>query len=179
MFLMFLRSHWRHPIDPQEAISAFRSRSAGGLSNIGIEDGVTRPQVETSTVEMRMTTCRLALVAIIGVASMFALQTPAQARSPSDGRWSVAIFGQSGSCQGGSYQYELQIVNGIVYYGGSDARITGRVNERGAVYVRVSTSDRSAVGSGRLSRNVGWGTFRGQAPSGICAGTWSARRTGG
>ncbi|HXW30988.1 MAG TPA: hypothetical protein VEK55_16635, partial [Xanthobacteraceae bacterium] len=89
------------------------------------------------------------------------------------------ISGQSGSCQGGSYQYELQIVNGIVYYAGSDARITGRVNANGAVYVRVWTSDRSAVGSGRLSRNIGGGTFRGQAPSGICAGIWSARRTGG
>ena len=64
-------------------------------------------------------------------------------------------------------------------YPGNDARITGRVNAKGSVYVRVSTSDRSAVGSGRLSRNVGWGAFRGQAPSGMCAGTWSAQRTGG
>jgi hypothetical protein len=126
-----------------------------------------------------MATCRLALVAIMAMMSVFALETRAQARSPSDGRWSVFISGQSGSCQGGSYQYELQIVNGIVYYAGSDARITGRVNAKGAVYVRVWTSDRSAVGSGRLSHNVGGGTFRGQAPSGLCAGTWSARRTGG
>ena len=126
-----------------------------------------------------MTACRLAIVAIMGVASVLALESRAQARSPSDGRWNVFISGQSGSCQGGSYQYELQIVNGIIYYPGSDARITGRVNSSGAVYVRVYTSDRSAVGSGRLSRGVGGGTFRGQAPSGLCAGTWSARRTGG
>ena len=126
-----------------------------------------------------MTACRLAIIAIMGVASVFALENRAQARSPSDGHWSVSISGQSGSCQGGSYQYELQIVNGIVYYTGNDARITGRVNSQGAVYVRVWTSDRSAVGSGRLSRSVGGGTFRGQAPSGLCAGTWSARRTGG
>jgi hypothetical protein len=126
-----------------------------------------------------MATRRLALVAIMTLISVFALETRAQARSPSDGHWSVAISGQSGSCQGASYQYELQIVNGIVYYAGSDARITGRVNAKGAVYVRVWTSDRSAVGSGRLSQNVGGGTFRGQAQSGLCAGTWSARRTSG
>jgi hypothetical protein len=126
-----------------------------------------------------MTACRLAIVAIMGMASVLALENRAQARSPSDGHWSVFISGQSGSCQGGSYQYALQIVNGIIYYPGSDARITGRVNSRGAVYVRVWTSDRSAVGSGRLSGGVGGGTFRGQAPSGMCAGSWSARRTGG
>jgi hypothetical protein len=126
-----------------------------------------------------MTACRLAIIAIVGIVSLFATENRAQARSPSDGQWSVSISGQSGSCQGGSYQYQLQIVNGVVYYGGSDARITGRVNSSGAVYVRVWTSDRSAVGSGRLSRSVGGGTFRGQSPSGMCAGTWSARRTGG
>jgi len=126
-----------------------------------------------------MTACRLAIVAIVGIASVFALGDRAQARSPSDGRWNVFISGQSGSCQGGSYQYELQIANGIIYYPGNDARITGRVNAKGSVYVRVWTSDRSAVGSGRLSGNVGWGAFRGQAPSGLCAGSWSARRTGG
>jgi hypothetical protein len=126
-----------------------------------------------------MTACRLVIVAMMAVTSVFALGDRAQARSASDGHWSVLISGQSGSCQGGSYRYELQIVNGIIYYPGSDARITGRVNSQGAVYVRVWTSDRSAVGSGRLSRNVGWGAFRGQAPSGLCAGTWSAQRTGG
>jgi hypothetical protein len=35
------------------------------------------------------------------------------------------------------------------------------------------------VGSGRLSRNTGGGTFRGHSSSGACAGTWSGQRTGG
>jgi hypothetical protein len=126
-----------------------------------------------------MTACRLAIVAIMGATSVLVLGNPAQARSPSDGYWSVVVSGQSGSCQGGSYQYALQIVNGIIRYAGNDARITGRVSPKGAVYVRVWTSDRSAVGSGRLSRNVGAGAFRGQSSAGMCAGTWSARRAGG
>ena len=178
---MFLRSRSRHPIDRRLGVRKAPVPFAiqGRFSDVRVGHCMTRPRVETSTVEIRMTACRLAIVAIVGVASVFAVENPAQARSASDGHWSVFISGQSGSCQGGSYQYQLQIVNGIVYYAGSDARITGRVNSQGAVYVRVWTSDRSAVGSGRLSRNVGGGTFRGQSPSGMCAGSWSARRTGG
>jgi hypothetical protein len=126
-----------------------------------------------------MIACRLAIVAIIGAASVLGFGNRAQARSAYDGYWSVVISGQSGGCQGGSYQYALQIVNGIIRYSGGDARVTGRVNPKGAVYVRVSTSDRSALGSGRLSRNFGSGAFRGQSSSGMCAGTWSAQRTGG
>jgi hypothetical protein len=121
---------------------------------------------------------RLATIAL-GAACVFAFADHAQARSAYDGNWSVTVSGRSGTCQGGSYNYALQIVNGVVYYSGGDARISGRVNRSGAVYVRVSSGDRSAVGSGRLSRNVGGGTFRGYSPSGGCAGTWSGQRTGG
>jgi hypothetical protein len=129
--------------------------------------------------EISMIACRLATIAIVGAVSVLAGADRAQARSPYDGSWNVVVSGQSGSCQGGSYSYALQIVNGIVHYSGGDARITGRVSGKGAVYVRVSSSDRSAVGSGRLSRNTGAGTFRGHSSSGMCAGTWSGQRTGG
>ena len=139
---------------------------------------MTQLRVEALSEEIRMIACRLAIVAIMGAASVLAVGNRAHARSASDGNWSVVISGQSGACQGGSYQYALQIVNGIVRSPGSDARITGRVSPKGSVYVRVSTSDRTAVGSGRLSRNVGSGTFRGQSSSGLCAGTWRAQRTG-
>jgi hypothetical protein len=120
---------------------------------------------------------RLATIAT-AAACVFAISDHAQARSAYDGNWSVVVSGRSGSCQGGTYQYALRIVNGVVYYSGGDARITGRVSAGGAVYVRVSSGDSSAVGSGRLSRNVGGGTFRGQSSSGMCAGTWSGQRTG-
>jgi hypothetical protein len=122
---------------------------------------------------------RLAAVAIMGATLGAPLGNCAQARSASDGYWTVAVTGQSGSCQGGSYRYAVQIVNGIIRYPGADARITGRVSPKGAVYVSVSTSDRSAVGSGRLSRNFGSGSFHGQSSSGWCGGTWFAQRTGG
>jgi len=125
-----------------------------------------------------MVACRLATIAM-GAACVLAFADLAQARSPYDGNWNVVVSGRSGACQGGTYQYVLQIVNGVVRYSGSDARISGRVSAGGAVYVRVSSSDSSAVGSGRLARGIGGGTFRGQSSSGTCAGTWSGQRTGG
>lgn len=125
-----------------------------------------------------MVACRLATIAM-GAACVLAFADLAQARSPYDGNWNVVVSGRSGACQGGTYQYALQIVNGVVRYSGSDARISGRVSAGGAVYVRVSSSDSSAVGSGRLARGIGGGTFRGQSSSGTCAGTWSGQRTGG
>jgi hypothetical protein len=125
-----------------------------------------------------MVACRLATIAM-GAACILASADLAQARSAYDGNWNVVVSGRSGACQGGTYQYALQIVNGVVHYSGSDARISGRVSANGAVYVRVSSSDSSAVGSGRLARGAGGGTFRGQSSSGTCAGTWSGQRTGG
>jgi hypothetical protein len=123
---------------------------------------------------------RLAMIVMMGVAGALAVQnTRAEAHTSSDGNWSVVVSGQNGSCQGGSYNYALQIVNGVIYYPGTDARITGRVSQSGAVYVRVFAGDRSAVGSGRLSHYSGGGSFRGQSSSGMCAGTWSAHRMGG
>jgi hypothetical protein len=120
---------------------------------------------------------RLATIAL-GAACVLALAGGAQARTPYDGNWSVTVSGRTGSCAGGTYNYSLQIVNGIVRYAGGDAQISGRVGAGGSVYVRVSSGDRSAVGSGHLSRSAGGGRFRGQSPSGPCAGTWSGQRTG-
>jgi hypothetical protein len=124
-----------------------------------------------------MVALRLTTIAV-GAACVLAFADAAQARGPYDGSWTVSVSGRSGACAGGNYQYNLQIVNGSVRYYGGDARISGRVNAGGGVYVRVSAGDQSAVGSGRLRGNTGGGTFRGQSPQGVCAGTWSGQRTG-
>jgi hypothetical protein len=125
--------------------------------------------------EISMIARKLAFVVILGTTSL--CWSDAQAHSPYDGSWSVAVYGQSGTCQGGSYQLSLQIVNGNIHYLGGDASVSGRVSSGGAVAVRIETADRSAVGSGRLSRNYGSGTYRGQTQSGACAGTWTGQRT--
>jgi hypothetical protein len=114
-------------------------------------------------------------VIIMGAAST--LWIGAQARSPYDGSWSVAVYGQRGSCQGGVYQLSLQIVNGYIRDVGGDANVSGRVTSGGAVTVRILTGNRSIVGSGRLARSYGSGTYRVQSSSGLCVGTWTSQRT--
>jgi hypothetical protein len=121
---------------------------------------------------------RLVIVAMMATAWALAVDNPAQARTPYDGYWSVVVVGQTGGCAGGSYRYAITIRNGIVR-GGSDALVSGRVNARGGVHVRVSGGGQSAAGSGRLSRNYGSGSWRGQSSYGACAGSWSATRMGG
>ena len=64
------------------------------------------------TMEVSMMVRRLAIGVIAAATSV--LPIGAQARSAYDGSWSVAVYGQSGSCQGGSYQFPVQIVNGNI-----------------------------------------------------------------
>jgi hypothetical protein len=118
---------------------------------------------------------RLAIAVALLAAS--GLWVSAQARSAYDGSWSVAVYGQRGNCQGGVYQFSVQIVNGFVRYVGGNVSVSGRVSSNGVVAVRILTSDRSAVGSGRLSRSYGSGTYREQSSAGLCIGTWTGQRT--
>src|SRR5262249_61267516 len=76
-----------------------------------------------------------------------------------------------------AYRYGVTISGGVVYYaGGGPVSLTGRVSPSGNVTVRVSSGPQYAVGSGRLSRSTGGGSWRGQGPNGSCAGGWSAGR---
>lgn len=124
-----------------------------------------------------MVALRLTTIAV-GAACVLAFADGAQARGPYDGSWSVSVSGRTGACAGGSYAYNLQIVNGIVRYYGGDAQISGRVSRNGAVYVRVVSSQGNAAGSGRLRGNTGGGSFRGASSQGACAGVWTGQRTG-
>ena len=100
---------------------------------------------------------------------------PVAYAAPFDGSWSVLVHTRSGPCDQ-SYRYGVHISNGIVQYaGGGPVSVSGRVNKSGHVSVRVSSGPQYAVGSGRLSRNSGGGTWRGQGPSGACAGATVAR----
>ena len=121
---------------------------------------------------------KLAIAAAAALPFALAAIDHAHAYTMYDGSWNVVINGQTGDCQG-TFNYSVRIVNGIIGYGG-DASVSGRVSPNGGVSVRVAGGDRSAVGSGRLSRNFGSGQFRGRsAGGGVCAGSWVAQRTGG
>jgi len=93
-----------------------------------------------------------------------------------DGPWSVLVVTRAGPCDQ-AYRYGVTIVRGQVYYaGGGPVALTGRVSPSGGVTVRVSSGPQYAIGTGRLTRTTGSGSWRGQGPSGACAGVWSATR---
>ena len=109
------------------------------------------------------------------VAAVSAAAPPAYAAA-FDGPWSVLVVTRNGSCDA-TYRYGVTISNGVVYYaGGGPVSLTGRVVPSGAVSVRVSSGSQYALGTGRLSRSSGGGSWRGQGPSGACSGVWSASR---
>jgi hypothetical protein len=89
-----------------------------------------------------------------------------------DGLWSVSIVTEKGSCDRG-YRYPIRISNGVLANAGSvNVDIAGKVLPNGAVTVMVSAAGKSANGTGRLSGNLGEGSWRG----GDCSGTWTAER---
>jgi hypothetical protein len=111
------------------------------------------------------------------VGTLFSMSpAPAEARTPYDGKWSVLIVTNQGSCDR-AYRYGLSIVDGkVVYAGDAAVNVSGRVNRNGAVRVVVSAGSQRADGSGRLSLNAGQGHWRGASSNGSCSGTWTAER---
>ena len=119
-------------------------------------------------------------IILAGALASASIATPAGtavARTSYDGSWSVLIITQSGACDR-AYRYGVQISNGYVLGGGGPANLQGHVANNGAVRVSVSAGDQRAAGSGRLSRDRGSGVWRGQGPTGTCAGRWTAERRG-
>jgi hypothetical protein len=89
-----------------------------------------------------------------------------------DGLWSVSIVTEKGTCDRG-YRYPIRISNGTLANAGSAGfDISGSVAQTGAITVRVSAAGKSANGVGRLSGNIGAGSWSG----GDCSGTWTAQR---
>jgi len=92
-----------------------------------------------------------------------------------DGTWSVSIVTDSGSCDRG-YRYALHIANGRISYDNPNFNVSGQVNARGQVQVTVGAGSQQAVGTGRLSRDYGTGTWVGRSPTDQCSGHWEAER---
>ena len=110
--------------------------------------------------------------------AMAAIAPPAAAAPPVtqfDGRWSVVIETDRGTCDR-AYRYGIEIRNGVVSYVGENAfDIRGQVARNGKVHVRVSRAGSFADGHGWLSSDGGSGVWRGVG-SGVCSGTWTAER---
>jgi hypothetical protein len=115
-------------------------------------------------------------IALAVVASILAGHAKsAKAQSRFDGAWSVLIITDAGDCDR-AYRYGLQIVRGRIFYEGGGVDLRGRVSSNGRATVTIQQGNRYAVGTGRLSRDRGNGTWRGTSPSGRCSGRWQAER---
>jgi hypothetical protein len=102
----------------------------------------------------------------------------APARTAYDGPWGVIIQTQYGSCDP-EYRFGVQIANGnVIADAGGMATFQGQVSPDGSVWVSVAGGGQQAAGQGRLSANVGSGTWRGQSMNGPCSGVWQAVRRG-
>ena len=110
---------------------------------------------------------------------LLAATAPGSARSTQlsfDGRWSVVIITDAGTCDR-SYRYGLLVSHGrISYEGDSSVIISGGVDPRGRVSVSLRYGQSAAQGSGRLSRSDGGGRWQGASSGSRCSGHWLAER---
>jgi len=110
---------------------------------------------------------------------LLAAAAPGSARSTQsgfDGRWSVVIITDAGTCDR-SYRYGLVVSHGRIYYeGDSSVTISGGVDPRGRLSVSLRYGQSAAQGSGRLSRSDGEGRWQGASSGSRCSGHWLAER---
>lgn len=116
--------------------------------------------------------------------TVLALGTPAAGHAPAtpaptpfDGRWSVLIVTDAGTCDR-AYRYALDIVDGRVTYDDPSFDVSGHVDARGRVRVSISAGGERANGAGQLSDNYGRGNWIGQSSTSTCSGHWEAERRG-
>lgn len=118
--------------------------------------------------------CAAAAFGVLALSALPAASAPAAAATAKsfDGKWSVLIITEKGTCDRG-YRYGVQIDNGAVSYAGqADFTVSGHVKTDGAIVVRVSRGQQSALGSGKLDGTNGGGTWK----AGECSGSWTAER---
>ena len=127
----------------------------------------------------------LSLVVILAT-TVAAATKPPKARPPAqpaaapslnfDGRWSVVIITDAGSCDR-AYRYGLRISGGRIYYAGDSAVVVnGQVDPRGNVVVNLRYGQSTANGSGFLTDSGGEGRWQGASTSSGCSGRWEAER---
>jgi hypothetical protein len=95
-------------------------------------------------------------------------------RSPFDGRWSVEVITDRGTCDR-AYRWSIGIDGGrVTDIGGNVARASGGIDRRGRVDVTLTRNSDVLTARGAASGNWGQGTW--VAPSKQCSGIWRAER---
>jgi hypothetical protein len=121
---------------------------------------------------------RAVLGTVIGATLLGSIAQSALAKSMYDGRWSVSIVTEQGTCDR-SFRYPVSIVNGAIERsaeGDHSFAISGKVTGSGTVHVVVARGQQRAEGSGRLSPIEGRGKWI--SGRGECSGYWTADRRG-
>ncbi len=94
-----------------------------------------------------------------------------------DGRWSVEVVTEQGGCDR-AYRYSVIVQNGQTRYGGPENfDIEGQVRSNGSVTASISRGQDRANVSGRLSGDMGRGTWT-TSGGRTCSGYWNAEKRG-
>jgi hypothetical protein len=91
-----------------------------------------------------------------------------------DGRWTVDFGDSQGECAG-AFRDQVTVAGGRVQYSTNGAAASGHVEPDGLVTGTIVRTDSRVSVTGRLTGNVGGGTWKASG-SRNCAGRWSARR---
>ena len=117
------------------------------------------------------------LSAVLGIAAVLAAGAAAKVQPAYDELWSVQIVAQGDSCGSEAATYPVRMVGGVVQYAGNlSLAVSGRVNQRGVVRVRIAVGTDRANATGRLSGSNGSGRW--VSPTRGCSGYWTAARQG-
>ena len=92
-----------------------------------------------------------------------------------DGSWSLNFITQRGPECDRSYDFNVQVTNGIVSHANL-VKFKGRVSPNGSVTASVSVPGKFASGTGRLTRTDGRGRWSGYSDKNRCSGIWTARK---
>jgi len=119
---------------------------------------------------------RSIIVMTIAIVSVAIANHPTEtlaAPSIYDGQWSVVIYTLRGDCDR-ALRYAVRIVEGRVVSEDPSYQADGAVKTGGAIRVTVAQGDRSASGTGRLTRDSGRGVWHTSTRE--CTGQWTAER---
>jgi hypothetical protein len=117
---------------------------------------------------MRVISCGAA------AALFFCLAASATSENAYDGRWTVDFGESQGECAG-AFRDQVTVAGGRVQYATNGATASGEVAPDGVVTGTIVRTDSRVTVSGRLTGNVGAGTWKASGNRN-CAGRWSARR---
>ena len=116
---------------------------------------------------------RLAVLAVLAVPLALAA-LPAAARSaPHDGRWSVLVITDKGTCD--VYRWTITVAKGRVIAMAKDVVTpAGRISRSGRVNLSFRRGRDVMMARGRISRTYGSGSWRASVRK--CVGRWRAER---